>query len=151
MKTDRHIFRNVILALSLSLGLMSVDVHAVDDEGDVRRRPRNLLSNPDFSVVLPKDWTRDAFIFSEDLFLFRQQGRNIGQVGISIPADVPNDVRWIQTVDIEPNRTYRLSGWIRTQDVGHTSEFIDVGANLSLLNWGSGQGIIDIVTKPLLA
>lgn len=124
----------------------------------------NILTNPNFTLVLPKDWTRDAYIYNESLFLFkpdcddreswryRQQGRkdrDYAMVGISIPASQQNDARWIQAVDIQPNHNYILSGWIKTKDVTHTTSNIDVGANLSVLNWGSGQGVIDIYTPPL--
>jgi len=61
---------------------------------------------------------------------------------IKISMTTPNDARWIQTVDVEPNTWYFLSGWIKTDNVGHTSESVDAGANLSLFGtWERSAGV----------
>ena len=55
-----------------------------------------------------------------------------GLKSVKISSTIPNDGRWQQTVDVEPNSDYRLSGWIKTENVAHTTESEDVGANLSI-------------------
>ncbi|MBI2052803.1 MAG: hypothetical protein HYT34_00995, partial [Candidatus Ryanbacteria bacterium] len=44
-------------------------------------------------------------------------------------ADI-NHARWIQSVPVQPNTNYILTGWIKTQDVANTREVSNVGANL---------------------
>lgn len=90
----------------------------------------NLVANPKFKIGLPVDWERDAFQFSEELFAWNQK-RHL--VAITIPEKAPNDARWIQKVSVKPNTDYVLSGLIKTQDVQHTPQSVDAGANLSIL------------------
>jgi hypothetical protein len=106
---------------------------------------RNLLRNPGFEKgrgELPDDWQRDAFIFREDLFAWvkNKSFRGRASVRVSIPLGMPNDARWIQMVPVEPHTRYRLSGWIKTRDVAHTTQLADVGANLSILDTTINSG-----------
>lgn len=39
---------------------------------------------------------------------------------------------YVQLVTVQPNTNYLLSGWIKTQDVGHTTQTVDAGANLTI-------------------
>jgi hypothetical protein len=166
-------FRGVVGPLLAGLMLGVGQVYAENgDSARICNKVTNLLSNPTFVIAVPRDWLRDAFAFSDDLFLYDQgrsgyqqrhketgegAGKNYNKgnegssaiVGIAIPVGKPNDARWVQEVTIEPYQTYILSGWIKTKDVGHTTESIDVGANLSVLGWGEGQGVIDIYSEPL--
>lgn len=65
-----------------------------------------------------------------------------GDKSVEIYASTPNDARWIQTVNVEPDKLYFLSGWIKTDNVGHTSESEDAGANLSLFGtWTHSAGV----------
>jgi hypothetical protein len=41
-------------------------------------------------------------------------------------------VRWIQTVPVNPNTEYELSGWIKTNNVVHGTGSIVAGANIGL-------------------
>ena len=56
---------------------------------------------------------------------------------VRIASPTPNDAVWTETVTLEPDHNYLLSSWIRTQDVAHTTELADAGANLCL--WGTWQ------------
>ncbi len=51
---------------------------------------------------------------------------------MKIDAPQANDLRWIQKVKVLPDSRYRFTAWVRTQDVGHSPEANDVGANLSV-------------------
>jgi hypothetical protein len=54
-----------------------------------------------------------------------------------------NDARWIQNVPVEPNTRYYLSAWIKTEDVAHSPQSVDVGANISLLGtWNHSPGLL---------
>jgi len=55
-----------------------------------------------------------------------------GLRSLKITATSPNDARWVQTVRVEPYTNYLLTGWIKTEAVGHTREIVDAGANLCL-------------------
>ena len=79
----------------------------------------------------PVNWTWDAWQPSA-IPTWDDTQAHTGDKSVKIDAPAPNDARWIQTVDVEPNKLYFLSGWIKTENVGHTSESVDAGANLSL-------------------
>jgi alpha-N-arabinofuranosidase len=64
-----------------------------------------------------------------------QDGGRDGTAGLSIMSDEGGDASWFVIVPIEPWSTYRLSGWIRTQDVEAGS---GRGALLNLHNF---QGV----------
>lgn len=82
----------------------------------------------------PDGWSHSAwqpsaeFIWDDSVVLLHQKS-------VRITHDVDNDSAWVQTIQLEPETHYLLSGWIRTQDVSHTSSGADPGANLSL--WGT--------------
>jgi len=96
--------------------------------------PVNLLLNPGFErgVTSPDSWTADVFqptaTMAWDPEVHRGGGRSI-----RIDAPEPNDARWIQTVAVEPNTLYELSGWIRTRDVERSAQAVDAGANLAVM------------------
>ena len=54
-----------------------------------------------------------------------------GSHSVRITNPTPNDSAWMQSLTLEPNRNYLLSGWIKTEDVAHTTESVDAGAHLS--------------------
>jgi hypothetical protein len=53
-----------------------------------------------------------------------------GDRSVRIESLLPNDARWVQTVWVEPNTDYTLSGWIKTENVARGSGDIQGGANL---------------------
>lgn len=118
-------------------------------EIDTSEAPLNLLSNESFEegayspTESPIDWAWDAWQPSA-IFTWDDTQARTGDKSVKIYASTPNDAMWIQTVDVEPNTWYFLSGWIRTDNVGHTaeSEPVDAGANLSLFGtWERSTGV----------
>ena len=84
----------------------------------------------------PAGWSRQAFAPGASLtwesVVARDEFRSI-----RISNATPNDTAWTETVTLEPNRNYLLSGWIKTDDVAHSTQVVDAGANLCL--WGTWQ------------
>jgi murein DD-endopeptidase MepM/ murein hydrolase activator NlpD len=90
----------------------------------------------------PTSWTRDAFLLPDVTMVWDNTQAVQGSKSVKIVADVPNDARWVQTVAVQPDTDYRLSGWIKTENVAHTSETVDAGANLSLYGtWDRTSGL----------
>ena len=84
----------------------------------------------------PDGWSRQAYAPGASLTWESDVARDeFRSVRISNPT--PNDTAWTQTVTLEPNRNYLLSGWIKTDDVAHSTQIVDAGANLCL--WGTWQ------------
>jgi hypothetical protein len=116
-------------------------------ELDNSEAPLNLLLNGNFEegayspIESPPYWAWDAWQPSA-IFTWDNTQALTGDKSVKIDAPTPNDARWIQTVDIEPNTWYFLSGWIKTDNVGHSSEPVDAGANLSLYGtWERSAGV----------
>ena len=92
----------------------------------------NLLENADFIHLendgLPSGWYTDAYISDPGYTVFSiAEGDPIHPVAVSIQNIGENDARFAQTVEVEPDTLYCLSGYIRAEGVngGH-------GANLSV-------------------
>ena len=92
----------------------------------------NLLKNPDYMHIgndgLPAEWFTDAYISQQGYTVFGlAEGDPDHPVALSIRNIGENDARFAQTVKVEPDSLYCLSGYIRAEDVqgGH-------GANLSV-------------------
>ncbi|MDG2307965.1 MAG: phospholipid carrier-dependent glycosyltransferase [Candidatus Binatia bacterium] len=76
----------------------------------------------------PNAWKPDLWSPSKGTAFEWKKGE--GTPGILVVRNLrPNDSRWVQDVAVEPNRWYRLSGFIRA--VGVSEE--GVGANLALM------------------
>ena len=105
--------------------------------------PTNIISNGSFEdgIYSPDFWAWDAWQFTSDFIWDDTEARGCGK-SVRIDAPEANDAAWIQTVDVEPNKNYCLSGWIKTDNVGHTLELVDAGANLSLYgSWTRSEGV----------
>ena len=92
----------------------------------------NLLKNGDFTETdsdgLPAGWFTDAYILEAGYSVFSmEEGDKDHPAAVSIRNIGENDARFAQTVEVEPDSVYCLSGFIRAEDVkgGH-------GANLSV-------------------
>lgn len=94
--------------------------------------PLNLLLNGSFEegayspTDSPTDWARDAWQPSA-VFTWDDSQARTGNKSVRIDAPFENDARWTQTVDLDLNTLYSLSGWIKTDNVD-----AGAGANLSL-------------------
>ena len=116
--------KRILLLLAVCL-LIPCLAFAADDA--------NLLVNPGFETLsengMPSGWFTDAYIKREGISQFSvAKDAYAGEYAVLIENFDENDARFAQTVQVEPNAMYRLSGWIKAMqilDAGH-------GANLSI-------------------
>jgi alpha-N-arabinofuranosidase len=75
----------------------------------------NLLPNPSFEegIDQPVGWSSQTW-GGQGEFRRVDNGRT-GSKCVMIQSDKGGDVSWAAKVEVEPNSTYRLSGWIRTE------------------------------------
>ena len=92
----------------------------------------NLLENPDFLELdnddLPADWYTDAYVMEPGYTVFSHaEGDPEHPMAVLIQNIGENDARFAQTVEVEPESLYLLSGYVKADHVegGH-------GANLSV-------------------
>ena len=78
-------------------------------------------------------WSTDAFVPAAAVFTWDSTEAFTGTHSLKIESTSDNDARWYQTVAVTPNTDYRFCGWVKTQNVTHTSEYYDAGANLSVM------------------
>lgn len=101
----------------------------------------NVALNPGFEdgANTPDAWDKFAWAgtakFRWDANVSHEGGRSA-----KIVLDTADDARWTQTVGVMENTDYVLSGWIKTQNVAHTGETVDAGANLSVESDIPGDG-----------
>ena len=93
----------------------------------------NLLCNPGFELLgangLPSGWFTDAYIRREGVSQYSTtEAARSGNVAVVVENFDMNDARFAQTVKVEPNSMYRLSGWVLADDVLDAGR----GANLSV-------------------
>jgi len=93
----------------------------------------NLLKNPSFEEVdnnMPVGWTTWVWNYQNGVVEFKveQEGAQSGQYYVTIENREARDARYLQEVTVSPNSYYKLSGWIKTENVGNDV----LGANLSL-------------------
>ncbi len=93
----------------------------------------NLLANPGFEQLdeggFPQGWFTDAYVLREGVSQFSvTDGAKSGSSAVLVENFDMNDARFAQTVTVEPNAMYRLSGWIKAENISDTGR----GANLSV-------------------
>lgn len=96
--------------------------------------PNGGFEDASFDPDTPNGWTRQAFAPGASLTWETETVRD-GLRSARIGSPTLNDAAWTQTVALEPDRNYLLSGWIKTENVAHGTGGVDAGANLCL--WGS--------------
>jgi alpha-N-arabinofuranosidase len=95
----------------------------------------------DASATVPMAWTSGAWQPTA-IFSCPDSVAHRGRRSVSIDAPQPNDAWWSQTVAVQPHTLYRLSGWIKTANVAHSTEIVDAGANLGFLGtWEHSPGV----------
>jgi alpha-N-arabinofuranosidase len=103
--------------------------------GQSESGPANALPNASFeeqSGGQPVAW-RTGVWSGEGTFAYADVGRT-GKRSLLITADQGADVGWSTTVSVEPHATYRLSGWIKTDNVRPVADRGGRGALLNLHN-----------------
>jgi hypothetical protein len=135
---NRHLLLAATLLLATSLPCLRT-AHAAP--------PPNLLPNGSFEVGAspdstdPAGWSRDVFEASATLS-WDAGVALMGSRSVMIAAPTPNDARWVATVPVQPHRLYALSGWIKTDQVEHSQQSVDAGANLCLMGtWSHTAGV----------
>lgn len=78
----------------------------------------------------PSGWTNESWLKGNGAthFGWEHGGSDLGAV--TIQSGQPNDASWVQPVGVSPSTWYRVSAWIRTEDVGRDH----VGAYISILD-----------------
>lgn len=84
--------------------------------------------------VLGERWQKHEFHDKVSAFTDDETPKSPGDGCFSIQSTGPNDAYWAQTVPVQPNTLYELSGWIRTEGVDVSAEEHDGGANLCVID-----------------
>lgn len=104
----------------------------------------NLLVNGSFETGT-KGWESSAWLKppqSRVAFTAVDGVAADGTHSVQIASPEANDAYWSQSLTVKPNTTYRISGRIKTQNVTHTAEVFDAGANLGVLgSWDHTDGL----------
>ena len=125
-----------VMRLVIDYGGLNIDWISLVFVGD-------LLMNGSFEngIDTPSDWMWNAWQQSA-IPTWDDSNASSGDKSARIDSTTPNDARWIQSVEVEPDTLYFLSGWIKTENVGHTEESVDAGANLCLYDtWTRSEGV----------
>ena len=72
------------------------------------------------SGTKPKAWEQQAFFPGADAVTFKWTPNPSKPGLLEITNTQPNDSRWLQTLNVSPSTWYRVSGWIRSENVGTT-------------------------------
>ncbi|MDP4181046.1 MAG: glycosyltransferase family 39 protein [Bacillota bacterium] len=92
----------------------------------------NLLKNPGFEDAdKPYSWDQDIWEASDNMKEIKVVNNffHSGKQCASITNKKEGDSRLKQTIDVKPDSIYKISGWIKTDNVGDTNK----GANLSIM------------------
>jgi len=110
--------------------------------------PANLVTNGSFEYgqfspnSLPSGWSWNSWARTAIPVWDETEAREGGR-SVKIISPTLDDAQWVQSVPVETNKPYYLSGWVKTNDVAHSPESVDAGANISLLNsWTSSPGVL---------
>ncbi|MNW43222.1 putative dolichyl-phosphate-mannose--protein mannosyltransferase [compost metagenome] len=115
--------------------------------GNVSGENTNLVENPGFeqgSASAPSIWEIDRWSLEEGASYFEVVGNeaHTGTRSARIEIVKPDHAKWVQTVEVEPNSNYVISGWIKVLELGDG----EIGANLFPLGIG---GAFPQVKDPL--
>ncbi len=127
------------LAVAVGVGVIGPTAYALDNStGLVNGRfelPR------DASAAAPQAWTSGAFQ-PTTTFSWSSSVARSGHRSVSISSPQPNDAWWSQTVAVQPHTLYRITGWIKTVGVAHSTNPVDAGASLGFLGtWDRSPGV----------
>ncbi|MBM4018856.1 MAG: alpha-N-arabinofuranosidase [Planctomycetes bacterium] len=123
----------IILMGALVLGLAAAAASAADPAAQA---PVNALGNPSFEQEArgqPRGWRTEKW-GGEPAYEFASSGRT-GKRSVCVSSEKGADGAWAATAPVEPWSTYRLSGWIKTENVKAA------GGRGALLNVHNIQGV----------
>jgi len=103
--------------------------------GDKAEQPGNLIENPSFEKGVddkPSGWERRTY-GGKGEFKYIEGGRT-GKKCVMLSSESGADIAWLATALVKPRSRYRLSGWIKTENVKSTGERRARGALLNLHN-----------------
>lgn len=101
-------------------------------------KPVNLVVNGGFELgayspsVVPDNWVWDAWA-GLAVHTWDDTQAQSGHKSVKISSQALEDARFIQDVMVKRDTLYALSGWIKSENVGHTAESVDAGANIALM------------------
>ncbi|MGZ9212949.1 MAG: hypothetical protein ACXW53_13705 [Candidatus Binatia bacterium] len=133
MRDCKSNLRSIICFVLASMIIEPVHAASIDSE------PANLVSNGSFEqgqfspTRLPSGWSWDSWARTA-IPVWDETEARTGDRSVKIISPTLDDARWIQSVPVELNKPYYLSGWVKTHDVAHSPEIVDAGANISLLD-----------------
>ncbi|WP_138493395.1 glycosyltransferase family 39 protein [Paenibacillus pinistramenti] len=115
----------LFIVISLMLTLLPGKVGAADHS--------NLLGNSGFEQVaggVPDTWSQDMWLTDEGASKLWMDSReaHTGTTSAAVENIQPNHARWIQKLTVLPNTYYKISGWIKTENIPQASG--GSGANL---------------------
>jgi hypothetical protein len=134
MRTMRSIL--TILAICMVSSLTEKPAYAAPE----KLEPINILMNGSFEqgdfspTEAPDFWSQGSYDPSA-VFTWDDTQAYEGSRSVKITSDTPNDAYWLQTIYVQPNTTYVVSGWIKTENVGHSAQSVDRGANISIMGY----------------
>jgi hypothetical protein len=126
---------NRVTALISTLLVASALTAAAPARAEIRQ---NLVPNGSFEELsatggAPDGWS--PLVYADGASLTRDA--DISRDGLwsaRIEAVTPNDAAWTQTIAVEPDRNYLLSGWIKTESVTQPEgQLLAPGATLCLM------------------
>ncbi|WP_410513411.1 glycosyltransferase family 39 protein [Paenibacillus sp. BR2-3] len=128
MKTNKPIAAIIVLMLFLFI----VPVSGAFAEG-------NLVQNPGFEegeADAPSSWAQDAWIAGNASGLISVQSEEVhtGSKAAVIENLEPNHLKWVQTIAVQPDSYYKISGWVKV--VG--TEGAGTGANIFIVGIAGG-------------
>src|SRR6476661_1576171 len=129
--------RKTVMAVVISYLSSFASVAAQTSGSEVDPRLPNIAINSSFeqgdasATGLPEGWQFESFTRTS-AHTWDEEVAKLGARAVKITAPRLDDARWFQALSAAPNTLYYLSGWIKTQQVAHSPELVDVGANVSL-------------------
>lgn len=78
----------------------------------------------------PTGWSTEMWAKAPGTTTFSWARGNDGIGTVTIDSQKPNDAAWIQSVGVSPQTWYRVSAWVRSEDVGDQH----LGAYLSVMD-----------------
>lgn len=111
---------------------MAIFLLALNLSSFAHAEEKNLLKNPGFEEAdKPFFWDENIWEGSDGKKTIKidTQTFHSGKQSVYIKNDVSGDSRLTQTLDVKPSTIYKISGWIKTENVGTTNK----GANFSIL------------------